>query len=144
MLIYLDICCFNRPFDDQAQLRVRLESEAKLSLQESLRSGTHRLAWSYMMDFENAANPYEERRRTIDAWQRLAVVDVDASPEIVASAIRLHERGIKKVDALHLACAIAMNCDVFFTTDDGLLKRRGLFTEVAIMSPVDYAFLHDD
>lgn len=30
MKIYLDVCCLNRPFDDQAQTRIRLESEAIL------------------------------------------------------------------------------------------------------------------
>jgi len=65
MLVYLDICCFNRPFDDQSQLRVRLESEAKLSIQEQIRAGAIELAWSYMIDFEHSANPYEERRDTI-------------------------------------------------------------------------------
>jgi len=39
MLIYLDLCCFNRPCDDQSQLRVRLETEAKLSLQDKVRGG---------------------------------------------------------------------------------------------------------
>lgn len=28
MRIYLDVCCLNRPFNDQRQKRVRLESEA--------------------------------------------------------------------------------------------------------------------
>jgi len=28
MRVYLDNCCYNRPFDDQSQLRVRLEIEA--------------------------------------------------------------------------------------------------------------------
>ncbi len=28
MDIYLDNCCFNRPFDDQTSLRIHLESEA--------------------------------------------------------------------------------------------------------------------
>jgi hypothetical protein len=28
--VYLDNCCFNRPFDDQRQTRVRLEAEVKL------------------------------------------------------------------------------------------------------------------
>jgi hypothetical protein len=26
--IYLDVCCLNRPFDDQRQDRIRLEAEA--------------------------------------------------------------------------------------------------------------------
>jgi len=27
MKIYLDACCLNRPFDDQSQARIRVESE---------------------------------------------------------------------------------------------------------------------
>ncbi len=30
MRIYLDNYCFNRPFDDQSQIRINLEAEAKL------------------------------------------------------------------------------------------------------------------
>lgn len=32
MRVYMDNCCFNRPFDDQTQTRVRLETEAKLEI----------------------------------------------------------------------------------------------------------------
>jgi hypothetical protein len=32
--IYLDVCCLNRPFDDQCQERIRLESEAILLILE--------------------------------------------------------------------------------------------------------------
>ena len=42
-LIYLDICCFNRPFDDQSQLLIRLQTEAKLFVQDSIRKGDHGL-----------------------------------------------------------------------------------------------------
>ncbi|MEY6432363.1 hypothetical protein ABC977_08085 [Thioalkalicoccus limnaeus] len=42
-LIYLDICCFNRPFDDQGQLLIRLQTEAKLFVQEGIRAGDHAL-----------------------------------------------------------------------------------------------------
>jgi len=37
MRIYLDNCCYNRPFDDQNQLSVRLETEAKLAIQYMMR-----------------------------------------------------------------------------------------------------------
>lgn len=46
MRIYLDNCCFNRPFDDQKQLRIRLEAEAKIGVQEEIMKGTIELAWS--------------------------------------------------------------------------------------------------
>jgi len=65
MKIYLDNCCFNRPFDDQSQLRIRLESEAKLKIQEDIRAGIHELVWSYILDYENSRNPFQERARQI-------------------------------------------------------------------------------
>jgi len=67
--IYLDNCCFNRPFDDQSQLRIKLESEAKLKIQDDIRAGRIDLVWSYILDLENANNPYDERRKQIDEWR---------------------------------------------------------------------------
>jgi len=32
MRIYTDVCCLNRPFDDQSQDRIRIESEAILAI----------------------------------------------------------------------------------------------------------------
>jgi hypothetical protein len=144
MLVYLDICCFNRPFDDQSQLRVRLEAEAKLSIQEKIRAGSIKLAWSYMVDFENTANPFEERSNAISKWRSLATKDTDASPDIIATAERLNHLGFGKKDSIHLACAIATGCDCFLTTDDGVLKRRRLVNEIAILNPLDYVAAHDD
>ena len=46
MSIYLDLCCFNRPFDGQEQVRNRLEREAKLEVQSPIRRGDLDLAWS--------------------------------------------------------------------------------------------------
>jgi len=40
MRVYLDNCCFNRPFDDQSQARIRLEAEAKLEIQQRIADGT--------------------------------------------------------------------------------------------------------
>ncbi len=36
MLIYLDNCCFNRPFDDQKQIRIHIETEALIDLANKL------------------------------------------------------------------------------------------------------------
>ncbi len=75
MRVYLDNCCFNRPFDDQRQLRIRLETEAKLRIQEAVRSGAVQLAWSYILDFENMNNPFGERREAIRGWRAYVTVD---------------------------------------------------------------------
>ena len=49
MRVYLDNCCYNRPFDDKVQLRVRLETEAKLEVQRQMRSGELEYVWSDML-----------------------------------------------------------------------------------------------
>ena len=38
-LIYLDVCCLNRPFDDQTQALILLESEAILQIINYCQSG---------------------------------------------------------------------------------------------------------
>ena len=41
MRVYLDNCCYNRPFDDQAQVKVLLETIAKLDIQQKMRDGAY-------------------------------------------------------------------------------------------------------
>lgn len=84
--IYLDVCCFNRPFDPQDEIRVRIEAEAKLEIQTRIQKKKIELVWSYMMDFENEANPFDERRNAIGKWRRYAFKDIDASENILAKA----------------------------------------------------------
>lgn len=140
VFVYLDNCCFNRPFDDQSQVRVLLETEAKLAIQERIRNGSLQLAWSYMMDFENIANPFEDRRISISLWRNLASVDISASDSIVSRAHHLNQLGFKPKDSIHLACAVEAGCEIFLTTDIGILKKSDLLSDIAIINPVDYDF----
>ena len=62
--LYLDNCCFNRPYDDQTNLNIRLEAEAKLFIQNEIVKKNYELAWSFMMDYEISANPFYDRQVT--------------------------------------------------------------------------------
>lgn len=44
-LIYLDVCCLNRPFDDQTQERIRLEAEAVRLILANCQTGEYPLHW---------------------------------------------------------------------------------------------------
>lgn len=134
--VYLDNCCFNRPFDDQRQTRVRLESEAKLCVQENVLAGRLELGWSYILDFENQANPFDERRRTIAAWRRYATRDIKETEEIIAMAVHFSFFGLKPKDGLHIACAVAAQCDFFVTTDDQILQHAEGIREIAVLDPL--------
>ena len=52
MRVYLDNCCYNRPFDDQDQLKVRLETVTKLAVQLMMATGIVEYAWSKALDYE--------------------------------------------------------------------------------------------
>ena len=52
MLLYLDSCCFNRPFDDLSQIRVRLEAEAVEWILEESRSGRFTIVTSDYLSLE--------------------------------------------------------------------------------------------
>ncbi len=138
MRVYLDNRCFNRPFDDQRQTRVRLEAGAKLGIQEHIRSGMLELVWSYVLDFENAANPFEERCTTISGWRQYAAMDIEETAIILQRATILVGRGLKAKDALHMACAIAGECTYFVTTDDDILKRRQDIHDITVIDPTAF------
>jgi len=135
--LYLDNCCFNRPFDDQSQIRIRLETEAKLKIQDEIRSGTFQLIWSYILDYENNRNPYQERKLRIRKWKEYAIEDVEENPLIIEKAKELHKKGFHKIDSLHIACAVTSNCEYFLTTDDHM-KRTNLCNDIKINDPIGF------
>jgi hypothetical protein len=117
---------------------VRLEAEATLSIQEHIRRGTLELVWSYMLDFENTANPFEERRTTISVWRQYATEDVEETSLVLQHANNLAGIGLKAKDALHIACAIAGTCAYFITTDDNILKRRSDVRDLTLIDPTAF------
>ncbi|MBM4053926.1 MAG: PIN domain protein [Planctomycetes bacterium] len=139
MKVYLDNCCFNRPFDDQTQLRIRLETEAKLKIQEEVRAGKLKLAWSYILDYENRKNPYEERKLRIKGWEKYAETNVKENAEIIKHAHLLNQKGFGKLDSLHIACAIVSKSDYFLSTDDKILNMSKILEEkIKVTDPIGF------
>lgn len=138
MKLYLDNCMFNRPFDDQSNLKVLLESEAKLKIQENIRSGIYELVWSYILDYENNKNPFRERKEQIGKWQLYAKTDIEEDETILSLANSINRLGLKKFDSLHIACAITANAHYFLTTDIGIIKKANLIKDIEIKDPIDF------
>jgi len=137
MLVYLDNCCYNRPFDDQSNLIVRLQTEAKLFVQEQIRIGILDLAWSFVLDYENAKNPFSDKKERIGYWRNLAKTDCVLTEFIRDKAKELMlQFNLKQADASHVACAIYANADYFITTDKGILKRN--VKEINIVNPITF------
>lgn len=142
MKIYLDNCCFNRPFDDQTQLKIYLETKAKLFIQQKILLNKYQLVWSYILEYENAQNPYEMRKDAIIQWKEISSKSVVQNEAILKFAENLKDTGVKTKDALHLSCAVHAKSNYFITTDKKLLNLK--LTEIKIRNPIDFIRERED
>lgn len=140
MRIYLDVCCLSRPFDDQSQAKIHLESEAVLSILEKIFEADWVLIDSDAVKIELSNIPdrfkYQRIKVMMDKIRREYI---RYNPEIIARAQRLHEIGFGRMDALHIACAEAARVDVFLSTDDKILrlaKRHSVELKVVVENPL--------
>jgi predicted nucleic acid-binding protein len=137
--LYLDMNIYNRPFDDQSQVRIRLETIAIHAILKAIKERRLSLIWSFMLEFENSLNPYEDIRLEIEMASSLASEDINMTKDILAEAKNLESKGIKPRDAIHLACAIKGKADCFLTCDDKLIKKaKFMQDEIVIISPIDF------
>ncbi len=137
ILIYMDNCCFNRPFDDLSYDKVRLESEAVLTIINKCEQGV----W----DFCSSDVIFDEIDRTDDIVRKdkvltlynMATVSIELNDEIIARAKEIMKVNIKPFDALNIACAESANVTVFLTTDRKLINAsRRMNLNVKVSNPV--------
>ena len=139
-LIYLDVCCLNRPFDDQKQIRILLETEAILQIISFCQSGQWELVNSTVLESEIAQISNPIKKEQVEQFLLLAKHRILVTPEIIRKAKELTTLGIKNFDALHLACA-ENNVDIFLTTDDRLLNKALSYQDkinVTVANPVTW------
>ena len=141
MKIYLDVCCLNRPFDDQRQPRIRLESEAIMLILEQFDAGKWRMVSSEMILLEVEAIADAERHRRLQALLSGVEDTIRLTPAVFRRAEVLVQKGLKAADALHVAAAERLRADVLLTCDNRLcrLGRRLRKTlRVRIADPVSW------
>ncbi len=138
MLVYLDNCCFNRPYDIQDNIKVQIETESKLFIQKKIKEEKFYLVWSYILEYENQSNPYKIRKEEISEWKQFSKVIVKPSEEIFNQAESFLSYNIKMKDALHLSCAIEAKADYFITTDNLLVKKKSLISKLNIINPINF------
>lgn len=139
MRVYLDNCCYNRPYDDQSQLRISLETQAKLHIQDLIKEQQLELVTSYVLWYENSQNPYEMRKKAISEFIKKNTseyIDADKAEAMSLEAKKIMDTGVKMKDAYHVACAVFASCDYFLTTDIRLLKYKT--DRIKLMNPIEF------
>lgn len=137
--IYLDVCCMNRPFDDQRQDRIRLEAEAILLIVAHCEASEWRWISSAVVEEEVNNTPNSERRHRVRSMLRGAHETLTTAA--VRRARELKALGFRTYDALHLACAEQAGVDIFLTSDDRIIRtatRHAAQLNVRVANPVDW------
>jgi len=122
-LVYLDVCAFCRPFDDQGYVRIRLETDAVNLILAKVRDGKYRLLVSpvHRREIQAISDAYE-RQELLSLLEAFGVpTDVDL-PATRARAEEFYGKGFGVADAAHVAFAEQSGAD-FITCDDKLVKQ---------------------
>lgn len=138
-VVYLDLCCLKRPFDDQRSMRIQLETAAIAALIARAERHTIRLVRSPAHVLENDRNPREDRRLAAAIWMDAARVVVEFSEKTAARSRELAGLGFGSLDALHAAFAEEAGARWLVTTDDKLIalgQKHRVALAMEIASPI--------
>jgi len=141
MKIYLDVCCINRPFDDQNQDRIHLEAEAVISVLKHIDEGKWELVSSDAVVYEINQTLNEEKRERLLSINNKAQTYITLDEAIVRRASEIQKIGFTDYDAMHIACSEKAQVDVFLSTDDKLVKKAQTSTNklsIAIQNPLTW------
>ena len=143
MRIYLDCCCYNRPFDDQSQNRIHDESEAILSIMKRCREDSgYTILGSTVLNMELDKIADTAKKANVTSLAKIIRETIVYTTEIRERAVELQKlESIRKMDSLHLASAEKGHADVFLSTDDKLLKacqRIQDILKVKVKNPIYY------
>lgn len=135
--VYLDTSAYNRPFDDQTQPKIFLETQAVVIILQMVEFQVVQLVSSSVLEYENNRNPDVIKQQTMSQYLLFAKSRQEVDGVIFQRAEALEKQGLKAIDALHIACAEALNSNYFITCDKRLINRcSGLAMKV--MNPVDF------
>lgn len=122
-LIYLDVCCLNRPFDDWRQDRIRLEGQTILDIFQRFYSEEWKLVSSEAIEAELNRMVNLDKLDRIRKLLQVAENKIILTDEIDKRSQEIEKLGFGLYDSFHIACAETAKVDVLLTTDDRLLKK---------------------
>ena len=96
MKIYFDLCVYNRPFDDQTQPRIMIESLSVVTIMALIGAGQIRSINSFVLDYENRKNPRPENRSFIEKLLAQSSEFILPNAGITQRASELEKKGITR------------------------------------------------
>ncbi len=121
MRVYLDVCCYCRPFDNKTHERISLEVDAVLAILDLCKNGKHTLIGSVVIDEEISYILEYERKTAVSNYIELIQEYIPIDSDIISQANVFEQLGMHLFDALHCACARIAHA-TFLTTDDHIIN----------------------
>ena len=142
MKIYFDVCCLNRPYDDQTQDRIHLETVAIMAILKHIELKEWLWISSGVVNYEISKTNDEERKCRLYSLVHWTTEFVAVEQDCYDRAKEIQQQvGIKTYDALHIACAEKGEADVFLSTDDKLIKaskRKKKHIKIKVENPLKW------
>ena len=146
--VYLDTNVYCRPFDDQSDRRIQVESNAFIEIADAaLRSKIVIVSSDYVkFETEKIVDPL--KRKDVKGFEgTLASVNIASNRRVIALARRFSvECDLNPLDALHVSSACVGKVNWFLTCDDEILQNYRCIEELAaekgyrlkVRNPVNY------
>ena len=139
--LYLDNCCYNRPFDDLTNQKNYIESQAIIVILDLYKKDKLDIYKSKILDYEiSQMKDNTKKNKIVDVYSSLKSNYIDTTNEIIDRAEKLKEYNIKEKDALHISYAEHGNVDYFITVDKILIKSVSKVEDlkIKVMNPIGF------
>jgi len=138
-LLYIDVCCLCRPFDDQRYLRIKLETDALYLILEQIIRQKYQLMYSKVHVIEiNAIENIVEKNELFTLLKKTGkLIHPKNIKNIQERAEELHSKGLGLADAAHLAFAES-GTNFFISCDDAFLKKGNKYPKIPMLNPIEF------
>jgi predicted nucleic acid-binding protein len=141
LIVYLDTCCYSRLFDGKISPEVIAEAKRIQYILRNRFSGKYIIVGSNVVTIEIRQNPdVKECGITERLYNTVIGDEAKASAQRTMRAKELQLKGLKEMDALHLAAAESIPADYLLTVDKDFLKvcSRSKITMVNVINLLNF------
>lgn len=138
--LYLDNCCYSRPFDDLTQEKNNLEAQAVKGIIDKYWKNELEIYTSEVLTLEmNNIKDQIKRAKILELYNKLNLTNIPFSYKIIKRAKEIRNYNIKDMDSLHIAYAESSNIDYFITTDRLLINASNRADlKVKVINPINF------
>ena len=138
--LYLDNCCYSRPFDDLEQEKNNLEAQAIKMIINKFCNNEFMIYTSAALEFEmKSTKNVIKKEKVLEIYNKLKLTNIENSEKIIKRAYEIRKYNIKDMDALHIAYAESVNIDYLITTDRLLINAsKKADVKVKLINPINF------